>query len=59
VQARGALREELAVSLRTGRARRRPHGRTDPGGYIKDMVVISDRPARSKIAQCRATGKAT
>jgi len=45
VQSRGALRKELTASLRTGRTRRRPHGRKDPGGYIKDMVVISDRPA--------------
>jgi IS30 family transposase len=45
VQSRGALRKELTTSLRTGRTRRRPHGRKDPGGYIKDMVVISDRPA--------------
>lgn len=45
VQSRGALRKELAACLRTGRARRCPHGRTDPGGYIKDMVVISVRPA--------------
>ncbi|MEX0791136.1 MAG: IS30 family transposase [Actinomycetota bacterium] len=45
VQARGALREELAKCLRTGRTRRRPHGRKDTGGHIKDMVVISDRPA--------------
>ncbi len=43
VQSRGALRKELTASLRTGRTRRRPHGRKDPGGYIKDMVVISDR----------------
>lgn len=45
VQSRGALRKELTASLRTGRTRRRPHGRKDPGGHIKDMVVISDRPA--------------
>ncbi len=45
VQSRGALRKELTACLRTGRTRRRPHGRKDPGGYIKDMVVISDRPA--------------
>ena len=45
VQSRGALRKELTASLRTGRTRRRPYGRKDPGGYIKDMVVISDRPA--------------
>jgi transposase, IS30 family len=45
VQSRGALRKELTACLRTGRTRRRPHGRKDPGGYIKDMVVIADRPA--------------
>ena len=45
VQSRGALRKELTACLRTGRTRRRPQGRKDPGGYIKDMVVISDRPA--------------
>ncbi len=45
VQTRGALRKELAACLRTGRTRRRPHGRKDPGGYIKDMVSIADRPA--------------
>lgn len=45
VQSRGALRQELTASLRTGRTRRRPHGRKDPGGYIKDMIVISERPA--------------
>ena len=45
VQSRGALRQELTACLRTGRTRRRPHGRKDPGGYIKDMVVISQRPA--------------
>lgn len=45
VQSRGALRKELTDCLRTGRTRRRPQGRKDPGGYIKDMVVISERPA--------------
>ncbi|MCH7670484.1 MAG: IS30 family transposase [Acidobacteria bacterium] len=45
VQSWGALTKELTACLRTGRTRRRPHGRKDPGGYIKDMVVISDRPA--------------
>ena len=45
VQARGALRKELTACLRSGRTRRRPHGRKDPGGYIKDMVLIADRPA--------------
>ena len=45
VQARGALRKKLTACLRSGRTRRRPHGRKDPGGYIKDMVLIADRPA--------------
>jgi IS30 family transposase len=45
VQSRGALRKELSACLRSQRTRRRPHGRKDPGGYIKDMVLISDRPA--------------
>ena len=45
VQSRGALRKELSACLRSRRTRRRPHGRKDPGGYIKDMVLISDRPA--------------
>jgi transposase, IS30 family len=45
VQARGALRKELTRCLRTGRAQRRPHRRTDRGGELSDMVLISERPA--------------
>ena len=45
VQTRGALRKELTACLRSKRTRRRPHGQKDPGGYIRDMVLISDRPA--------------
>ena len=45
VQSRGALRKELTACLRTGRTRRRQHGRTTLQGQIKDMVVISQRPA--------------
>jgi IS30 family transposase len=45
VQGRGALRRELAACLRTGRARRKPRGRHHPGGLIRDMVMISERPA--------------
>jgi IS30 family transposase len=45
VQARGALRKELTRCLRTGRAQRRPHRRTDRGGELLDMVLISERPA--------------
>ena len=45
VQGRGALRAELTRCLRTGRAVRRPHGRGNLGGQLKDMVLISERPA--------------
>ena len=45
VQSRGALRAELARCLRTGRAQRRPRGRVRAGGQLRDMVLISERPA--------------
>jgi len=45
VQARGALRKDLARCLRTGRTRRRARGRPDGRGQLRDMVVISERPA--------------
>jgi len=45
VQARGALRKELTRCLRTGRAQRRPHRRTDRGGQLLDMGLLSARPA--------------
>ncbi|MFW5471669.1 IS30 family transposase, partial [Knoellia sp. CPCC 206435] len=45
VQGRGALRRDLAVHLRTGRAIRRPQRRPqERRGRIKDMVNISERP---------------
>jgi IS30 family transposase len=45
VQGRGALRRELAVSLRTGRALRKPRRKAEQRrGRIKDMVMISERP---------------
>jgi transposase, IS30 family len=48
VQGRGALRRELAVSLRTGRALRRPRRRADQRrGRIPGMVMISERPAEA------------
>ena len=47
VQGRGELRRELARCLRTGRARRRPRGRDDRSGHIKDLVMISERPAEA------------
>jgi transposase, IS30 family len=46
VQGRGALRRELAVCLRTGRALRRPRRREgERRGKIPGMVMISERPA--------------
>jgi IS30 family transposase len=45
VQGRGALRAELTRHLRTGRTQRRPRGRLKPAGSLRDMVLISERPA--------------
>lgn len=45
VQGRGELRRELAACLRSGRAQRRPHGRLERASKIRDMVMISERPA--------------
>jgi IS30 family transposase len=45
VQGRGELRRELARCLRSGRARRRPHGPADGRGTIPGKVMISERPA--------------
>jgi IS30 family transposase len=48
VQGRGALRRELAKSLRTGRALRRPRRKTgERRGKIAGMVNISQRPAEA------------
>jgi IS30 family transposase len=49
VQGRGALRRELAVCLRTGRALRKPRRKEgERRGRIKDMVNISERPAEAQ-----------
>jgi IS30 family transposase len=48
VQGRGELRRELSRCLRTGRAQRRPRGRTAGLGRIQDMVMISERPAETE-----------
>jgi transposase, IS30 family len=45
VQGRGELRRELTRCLRSGRAVRRGQGRMETRGRIKDMVMISERPA--------------
>ena len=48
VQGRGELRRELARCLRTGRAKlAKPRGRNENTGRIKDMVMISERPAEA------------
>jgi IS30 family transposase len=48
VQGRGALRRELASCLRTGRALRKPRRQAgERRGRIKDMVMISERPAEA------------
>jgi IS30 family transposase len=47
VQGRGELRRELARCLRTGRAKRRPRGRGENTGQLRDMVMISERPAEA------------
>jgi IS30 family transposase len=46
IQARGALRKELASCLRTGRAQRRPHMRTEQSGAgrLRNPILISERP---------------
>jgi IS30 family transposase len=45
VQGRGALRRELSRCLRTGRVRRRARAERSGTGRIRDMVMISERPA--------------
>jgi transposase, IS30 family len=45
VQGRGELRRELARCLRTGRIQRRPRRRPTNTGQLRDMVMISERPA--------------
>jgi transposase, IS30 family len=45
VQGRGALRKELHQALRTGRAIRRPKASLAVKGSLRDMVLISERPA--------------
>lgn len=46
VQARGGLRREVALALRTGRTRRKPHRGPDQRTrrFVDEMVMISERP---------------
>jgi IS30 family transposase len=45
VQGRGELRRELTRCLRTGRVKRRSRRRRENTGQLRDMVMISERPA--------------
>ena len=47
IQGRGALKRELVACLRTGRALRVPHARTQASGkkFVTKEVMISERPA--------------
>jgi transposase, IS30 family len=47
IQGRGELRRELARCLRSGRAVRKAQGRLNKAGRIKNMVMISERPAEA------------
>lgn len=48
LQARGQLRTELKLALRTGRTRRAsPSSAPSQGGKILDMVMIADRPSEA------------
>lgn len=47
IQARGGLRREVAMALRSGRTRRKPHRSAEhrTKRFVDEMVMISDRPA--------------
>lgn len=47
IQGKPQLRKELAKCLRSGRARRVPHRPRPPQPPIRDMVMISQRPAEA------------
>jgi len=51
VQPRGELAKDVKSALRTGRIKRKPHGRKEIGsnrGKIKNMVSITERPAEAE-----------
>jgi IS30 family transposase len=47
VQGRGELRRELTRCLRTGRVKRRARKWSENMGQLRDMVMISERPAEA------------
>jgi IS30 family transposase len=60
VQSRGELRRQITGDLRSGRVKRRPRGgQLGARGKIRDMVLISERPADIATARSRAIGRAT
>jgi len=48
VQGRGALRKDLTVCLRTGRARRKPRATRQDTGWRNELINISERPAEAE-----------
>jgi IS30 family transposase len=59
VQGRGELRRELARCLGTGRVKRRARRSPTNTGQLRDMVMISERPADVEDRAIPATGRAT
>src|SRR6202022_146384 len=47
VQPRGELARLVKTALRTGRTQRKPQGRNETRGRLKDMINISERPAEA------------
>ena len=59
LQARGELRQELKRAMRQGRTARRPQGGQGREPRSREpMVMISERPRRSRTGRSRATGRA-
>ena len=60
LQARGELKQELKRAMRQGRTVRRPQGGQGRKPRFREpMVMISERPRRSRTGRSRATGRAT
>lgn len=61
IEARGALKRELILCLRTGRALRMPRARSKrvAWAHVAPDVLISERPPRPRTARSLATTRAT